>query len=233
MADLSKAVKISIQIQEHQEKLENLPHKVKEVEFELQQFQEIYHSKNTLFEQEEGQKNELVRKLEEERLSLIDKEKRLNAIKTQKEFQAVSREISNLKNSIKEDEINLASLEKSLEELRAEVLPLEEKLAGLQSQYSEEESKISGDLQAEKSAIADLEKELQETLNALSSEVQQKYHRIASVCQPPAALVINGTCQECFIQLPPQLYIELQRSSDIYSCPSCRRLLYIDRTENN
>ncbi len=228
MADLSKAVKISIQIQENKEKLESLPYKVREIESELQDFQQSYQSKKELFDQEETQKQTLIRKLEEERQAFVEKEQRLNSIKTQKEFQAVSREISNLKNSLKDDEASLETLKTKLEDLNAELSPLGEKLQNLQAQQQEEQGKIANDLQEVETNIENLEKELQETLAALPQEIQQKYHRIAAVCQPPAALVVEGTCQECFIQLPPQLFIELQRKTEIIACPSCRRLLYID-----
>lgn len=228
MANLSKAVQISIQIQEQKEELISLPQKVQEVAAELKTFSETYSEKKSLYDKEDSQRQELTRKLEEERLALVDKEKRLNGIKSQKEFQAVSREISNLKNSLKDDEANLAILEKSLEELKGELTPLESQLQNLQAQHQEEQAKISGDLQARESAIVRLEKELADTLAALPVLIQEKYHRIATVCQPPAALIVQGTCQECFIKLPPQLFIEVQRQNEVFSCPSCRRLLYLE-----
>jgi CheY-like chemotaxis protein len=39
-------------------------------------------------------------------------------------------------------------------------------------------------------------------------------------------LVEDGTCQGCHIQLPPQLYNELQRGNTFECCPSCNRILF-------
>jgi predicted nucleic acid-binding Zn-ribbon protein len=39
----------------------------------------------------------------------------------------------------------------------------------------------------------------------------------------PAA---EGFCQACHMQIPPQLYNELQRNDHLIACPSCHRILY-------
>jgi predicted nucleic acid-binding Zn-ribbon protein len=38
--------------------------------------------------------------------------------------------------------------------------------------------------------------------------------------------VRNGTCQGCNMNIPPQLYIVIQRGQTIETCPSCHRIIY-------
>ena len=38
--------------------------------------------------------------------------------------------------------------------------------------------------------------------------------------------VKNGTCRGCNMNIPPQLYIVLQRGATIETCPSCHRIIY-------
>jgi predicted nucleic acid-binding Zn-ribbon protein len=38
----------------------------------------------------------------------------------------------------------------------------------------------------------------------------------------------GGTCQGCRMRLPPQLYNEIQRHSQVHFCPNCQRILYYE-----
>jgi hypothetical protein len=40
--------------------------------------------------------------------------------------------------------------------------------------------------------------------------------------------VKNETCQGCFLNIPPQMYIEVQKNSALIQCPNCNRILYWD-----
>jgi len=42
--------------------------------------------------------------------------------------------------------------------------------------------------------------------------------------------VSRGICSGCHMNIPPQLYNELQRSEQILCCPNCNRILYWDET---
>jgi len=38
--------------------------------------------------------------------------------------------------------------------------------------------------------------------------------------------VKNEICMGCFMNIPPQLYIEVQRENSLILCPQCSRILY-------
>jgi predicted nucleic acid-binding Zn-ribbon protein len=38
--------------------------------------------------------------------------------------------------------------------------------------------------------------------------------------------VWKEVCNGCHMNLPPQLYIELQKSFELHSCPNCNRIIY-------
>jgi predicted nucleic acid-binding Zn-ribbon protein len=40
------------------------------------------------------------------------------------------------------------------------------------------------------------------------------------------ARISNETCMGCFMNVPPQLCIEVQRGKQMISCPQCSRILY-------
>jgi predicted nucleic acid-binding Zn-ribbon protein len=38
--------------------------------------------------------------------------------------------------------------------------------------------------------------------------------------------IVDGICQECHLQIPPQAYNELQRNETLITCPHCLRIIY-------
>lgn len=228
MSHLAQAVKFSVEIQMLREELHDIPVKVREVEGELQGIQGEYEGKKSHWDQLEEEKKRLDLEILAEADRLKDKEERLNAIKTQKEYQAVVREISTSKTSNRERENKISKISEDLAGLKSDLAPLEEKVQGLQKQLDEEKQNIQGSLGGLDKKIKSLETALKDQLASLPDDIRSLYQRIQEKKQPPAALVLAGTCQECFMHLPPQLYIELQKQADVQSCPNCHRLLYLE-----
>ncbi len=42
----------------------------------------------------------------------------------------------------------------------------------------------------------------------------------------------SSICSGCNMNLPPQLYNELQRSEELICCPNCNRIIYWDEIAN-
>jgi predicted nucleic acid-binding Zn-ribbon protein len=42
----------------------------------------------------------------------------------------------------------------------------------------------------------------------------------------------NGTCQGCFMAVPPQQYNEIRKGDKLNFCPTCQRILYYLEEEN-
>ena len=45
------------------------------------------------------------------------------------------------------------------------------------------------------------------------------------------AEVKDGVCQGCHMNIPPQMYNELQRGNSLINCPSCERLIYWEKQD--
>jgi len=43
--------------------------------------------------------------------------------------------------------------------------------------------------------------------------------------------VKNGTCLGCFMNIPPQLFIEVMKNSRLITCPSCNRIFFYNEEE--
>jgi predicted nucleic acid-binding Zn-ribbon protein len=64
----------------------------------------------------------------------------------------------------------------------------------------------------------------------LQPAVLKKYEYIRARRDGIGLVVLaEGTCQGCHMQLPAQMYNELQRGDRIEVCPSCQRILFFER----
>ena len=41
--------------------------------------------------------------------------------------------------------------------------------------------------------------------------------------------VINEVCMGCYMNIPPQLFIEVQRAKKMITCPQCSRIIYFEK----
>jgi predicted nucleic acid-binding Zn-ribbon protein len=68
----------------------------------------------------------------------------------------------------------------------------------------------------------------QEELNPqIPADLLQTYrvlraHRSGIAVAP----VVQGACQMCHMNLPPQLFIDLQKDEHVLHCPACQRIIY-------
>lgn len=152
---------------------------------------------------------------------------KLGAIKTNKEYNALLKEIEDLekKNSQIED--------KMLEDLEC-VEKTEKLLVQKQKEYSQLDKNVVNEKELIKQKIKKLEKKLVQ-LNSdkdnVSDKIDQKlldtYNTIKQRTGKIAvSRVENSICKGCNVNIPPQLYNELHRQDSLKFCPKCQRIIY-------
>ncbi len=175
----------------------------------------------------ESRRREIERLLEDEELKLKDRRMRLNRVRNEKELQALRREIEQGKESNQRNEEELLRVMEAAEAAEAAAVESEHLLAELeansQSQISDGHAQI-----AELAASVNREREQRMHVAAsLDAALLRKYEQIFDRRGGKAVVEVrSGTCQGCHMNLPPQLFNELQRSSDIRLCPNCHRILF-------
>ena len=74
--------------------------------------------------------------------------------------------------------------------------------------------------------IAELRAERDKLATQVKPDVLKRYASIRMRRGLAVVSVRNGTCQGCNMNIPPQLYIIIQRGQTIETCPSCHRIIY-------
>lgn len=185
----------------------------------------------------EGQKSELqdtialkaqreVELAESDQATARSKERLMN-VSSAKEYNALEKEIEVLTRKSEETREQLDHLREAIEVNERAISDKEAKIDGLREQIESAESEAEGQM-------ASLQKQIDETRarrdaarGAIKPPIMRRYDFIrkrrggSAVCA-----AIQGACQGCFMMLPPQEFIVLQRGQTLVNCPSCQRILY-------
>ena len=158
---------------------------------------------------------------------IVKSNEKLRAVKTNKEYQSILKEIDDIrkKNSAIEDRM-LEQLE-TIESAEAAVKSKAAELAGFAQSYQEK-----------KEALAAKEKRERQTVEALN----EKKARISATADPELITVLDDVkkkvrglavvpvqqaiCMGCHMNIPAQLFNELQRFDELRFCPHCHRIIY-------
>ena len=164
----------------------------------------------------------------EDESSRIKKSKsKLMAAANSKEYNAMMREMDSLERMNRDREVEKITLIEELTTQAATQKELDEQFASLETSIREMESSLEERMS--KARVA--EEELLQQRAGCSSEVPApifgRYEFIRERLKHPVIVpVTNGVCSGCHISIPPQSFIELQKGTQILSCPNCQRLMF-------
>lgn len=225
---LSQLVKTDYEIQNLKERLHEVPEKLRNLENELQEIETSWGLQQARRETCSRELREIQTKTEEEQVRLQAKEERARALKTNKEYQASLKEIAAGKTLLQELAAKAQSLTQELEKIGQEISTLEGRKDELQSSLATEHQSISTELESLQRSLTEAEHASIHQMSGLPEDVRHQYMRVQSRRQPAAALILSGICQECFMNIPPQLAIEIRKYQEVHACPNCHRLLYTE-----
>ena len=183
---------------------------------------------------------------EKEKIELLEKERRqkegrLNAeqekikraegrmfeVKTNKEYQALLSEIETIKESSGREEEEILRVLDEIDELKKDLTKREKEMAAVLEKVEAEKKMIQekmvqdDDLWKKRTERREvLTKQLESKLYKLYNTLKEKRHGVGVVS------VKHETCQGCFVNIPPQMFIEVQKNNEIIRCPNCNRILY-------
>lgn len=221
--------RIDYQLGELERSKDYLPDMISSLEGEIKAAEQTLH---------EATDNLEATRLEHKRLELRVKEKnadlerlkgQMTNIKTNKEYDALSREIDNVKNDITASEDAIIQALEAIEALGKEI---EEKTAAL-----EDVRKVNGEqlsnIRSEMASVGDKIKikmgERENILVRLDRPLVSVYERVRRGKGAGAVVAVKSrACSGCYKTLPPQLIQEIRRGERTITCDSCGRILIWD-----
>jgi len=188
--------------------------------------------KNAELSAVEEEKRGLEESLAMEAENITRSEGRIKEIKTQKEYQAVSKEITAARKQKAEMEEQILQKIGRIEELKGEIGGLEENLAALQGNIAEQKAEVQSRVDKLDEGIVKDNAARDEIVKGLSSSVIRRYTLLREQRRGLAVVEARGgSCLGCNMNLPPQLYNSLFRGDDLITCPHCQRMLVLRQEE--
>lgn len=180
----------------------------------------------------DGEKQVLEETLVTETENIARSEARLKEIKTQKEYQAVSKEISTAKKLMAELEEQILQKISQLDELKSEIAGREENLQALGDNVASQKADLQAKIeQLEAGMVADVAAK-ESAIKSLPASVMRRYNLLREQRKGLAVVEArDGYCLGCNMNLPPQLYNSLFRGDDLITCPHCQRMLVLRQEE--
>ncbi len=177
-------------------------------------------------------------KLEHRRLELRVKDKtadlerlksQMTNIKTNKEYDALSREIDNDKNDITESEDGIIGALDAIEQLTKDIEVRTLEVEDIKKTNSEQLASIKLEVDSVGDKIKIKNGERQNILVRLDAPLIAVYERVRRGKGAGTVVgVRHGACSGCFKSHPPQLIQEIRNGERVITCDSCGRILIWD-----
>ena len=154
-------------------------------------------------------------------------EGRMFEVKTNKEYQALLSEIEGIKETNSREEEEILQVMDEIDELKKDLSKREKEMAITAERIEAEKRKIQ-----ERMAHGDaVWKQQVQRREVLSKQIESKLFKLYNTLKEKrqgvgVVSVKQETCQGCFVHVPPQMFIEVQKTNSLIRCPNCNRILY-------
>lgn len=144
-----------------------------------------------------------------------------------KEYHAMVREMDSLERTNRTREDECVALREELQRQSSQLAEVEAEYLALENELASCEAGLQERVASAQSALDELMQLRGETGKGVPMPVFLRYEFIRERLQHPVIVPVSaGVCSGCHIAIPPQNFIELQKGTQILSCPNCQRLMF-------
>jgi len=154
-------------------------------------------------------------------------EKRVS-VKTNREYKALLKEEDQLKRHQSKMEDQMISLLEEIEKAEKTTAEIESDLSAVTEEVAEEKKKIAEEALRSRELLEGLNSKMKTLSKNIEPKLMAKFNMVKGR-QAKGIVVVpvkDTNCGGCNINIPPQMFNELQRYDSIKMCPNCQRILY-------
>jgi len=231
---LDEKLKALLRMQSIDTQFDNINREKEEAPKEIEKLREGLNLLKNAMEQDlstleelKKERRKVERELEEIEPKLNKSKLRLNEVKSNREYQAVLKEIEELKElNFQKEEVVIKWMEE-IEIQEKECADNTVRWEKSQQEYENKEKQFSQRMRELDKEVQSLnEKRVQLSPN-LDEDLLRRYNAFRAHLRGRVVVpVIDGVCQECHLGIPPQQYNELIKGDSLQSCPHCSRIIY-------
>ncbi len=109
----------------------------------------------------------------------------------------------------------------------------EQEKAKYDAQYESKKQKVKREIDSLDEKIQICSQQYQQLIKNIPKELLKRYEMVKALNNGTAVVSVwKGVCGGCHMNIPPQLYNELQKSDDLLYCPNCSRIIFWQNKED-
>jgi predicted nucleic acid-binding Zn-ribbon protein len=151
----------------------------------------------------------------------------LMEVKTNKEYQAMQKEMSVAEQEISDFETRMLERMEEADALAIELKAAQAALTSAQAEITRDRAALENERTTVDDDLKRVSEERVRTAALVGSELLALFDRVAHGRRGVAmAEARDGLCTVCHVRLRPQVFNQARRNTDIVQCDSCTRILY-------
>lgn len=209
------------------EKQKNLPNIIASLEVNLDKAQKDLAEEARDYDNSAKERRSLEGLLLDVESKVKKLKERIPEIKTNKEYQALLKEISAVEQEKSDIEEKILILLEKMDDLKAKRAEKEKIVKEEETSFTKEKEKIEKDFNQLSEILRELESQRTHLLPQMDSKLLAEYNRLISGRKGVAVVrVQNEHCLGCHMRVPPQVFTEIKKNEKIIYCLNCKRILY-------
>jgi predicted nucleic acid-binding Zn-ribbon protein len=204
-----------------------LPERVEELNKSIKVLEQQVSESLKKYEEAQKRQREKEESLKRSQESLKKAKDRLFEVKTNKEYQAVLKEIDTIESKISELEDHIILGLDQMDQLKAEYTQTQKSYEGHFLQLDTERRQLSGELESLDSKLLTGQDNLQAIRWNVPEDLLKRYDMIKAINNGLAVVTAwKEVCGGCHMHIPPKLYNDIQKLEELMFCPNCNRIIY-------
>ena len=221
-----------------EDKIKSIPADLKAQEAQLESAKEKYQTLSDFYDSLQSEQKSLAIKYDDAFNKRIEYEKQMEFINTQREFEALTKQLEEARISeqsfLKMRNSKTAELEKVKTELEAE----KGELDALEERVNQEKGKVDSEISSINEEIATLDAECVSIKEGvITDDLYEKFSNIVKKKDGFGIVPVYGqVCTGCDLILPVQFVIDLElktEKGEIEYCPYCSRIIYKETLDDD
>jgi len=220
-------------IQELEQMVKSFPAKLEAMNADVKRVETMLERERSSLTETESWRSRQEEEMKSEETRAIQAKQRSAAVKNAKEYMANERELQNTRKQTAEREEEVLKLVGAVETAKKSITQHEADFVAMREHVASEEKSARDKMDELQKQIAEERKQREVAAARVRPDVLKKYSTIRMRRGLAMAPVKNGTCQGCNMNIPPQVFNQLQRGDTIELCGTCNRIIYWDKLLEN
>ena len=231
---LQETLQLLIQLQEIEKKLQSLveqkartPKQIAALKEEAGAADAQLSKQQEMLESMRKSGRQLEQEVEELEGRKAKSKQKLLEVKSNKEYQATLKEIDHLGELVRGREDQILEQMESAERLQKQISEQKRAVEDADQRLEREGVQLEKDAKRADEQMANLNEQKEQLKPRIPADLLKKYQFLRTKRAGVALAPVNrGTCQVCHMNLPPQMYNDLQKNERMLHCPNCQRIIY-------